>query len=71
MCVLQRDLPYVSDHPAQREETNPTHTHTEGIKRLTLAAPRAAVTLREKNPQARRRTSETFIQPELPPHQSD
>lgn len=41
-------LPCVSDHPAQREEANPTqrhtHTHSEGIKHLTLAA-RAVITL--------------------------
>lgn len=36
------------DHPAQREEANPTHTHTEDIKRLTLAAQQAVITLGEK-----------------------
>lgn len=30
VCVADRytGLPCVSDHPAQREEANPTHTHT-------------------------------------------
>lgn len=48
VCVADRytGLPCVSDHPAQREEANPTHTHThtEGIKHLTLAA-RVVITL--------------------------
>lgn len=45
---VQTSLPYVLAHPAQREEANPTHTHTEGIKRLTLAAQQAVITLGEK-----------------------
>lgn len=46
VCVADRytGLPCVSDHPAQWGETNPTHTHTEGIKHLTLAA-RVVITL--------------------------